>query len=198
MTLTDIEALRLKGADQPVRHQEQAQGDNVNTAFQLEVYPIEITPAIRVWKDNVPAVLTTDYTVDTTEGIVTFTSAPNVGVELRFEYSATVFSADEVQSFLDQGGGSTTLAAVYMLLAWSASAAKMAKKESLAGGGGLGAITLDTSVRSKELRETAKAYYAQWERDEGGNVPYEAITEIAWTPMQAARLSAETLLREIS
>lgn len=197
MALTDIEGVRIKAADQPVRHQERPQGDGVSTSFQMEVYPIEVSPAIRVWKSGTLLTVTTDYTVNTTEGIVTFTIAPANGADLRMEYSATVYSDEDVQYFLDAGGGNTTLGAVYMLLAWSANAARIAKKETLAGGGGLGNVTLDTAVRARELRETAKAWYNQWEKDEGGSVPFEEITEIAWTPMQVERMIATRFLREL-
>lgn len=197
MALTDTDALRLMAADKPVRHQNLAQGDGVSAAFQLEVYPIEASPAIRVWVNNTLQTVTTHYTVDVAEGIVTFVTAPALGEELRFEYSATVYSDEEVEHFLSLAGDSVTLGAVYMLLSWSADASRLAKKESLSGGGGLGAVTLDTSVRAREMRLTAEAFYKQWERDEGGSVPYEVITEIAWTPMQAQSMVAEQFLRDL-
>lgn len=197
MGATEIEAVRRKGGDQPIRHQESKTGDGVSTPFQLQVFPIETTPAIRVWVNNILKVVTTDYTVDAAEGIVTFLAAPAAGDAIRFEYTAAVWSDTELQLFIDEAGNSTTLATVYMLLALAASAARLAKKETLAGGGGLGAVTLDTAVRAKELRDTAKAYYDQYAKDEGAGVPYEELTEIAWTPFQAMDMVEDQILRRL-
>lgn len=198
MPLTDIEAIRLKASDQPVRRQENLQGDGETTTFQLQVFPIFATPAIKVWVNDTLQVLTTDYTVDTDQGTVTFTTAPDVSDALRIEYTATVFSDDQVEFFLGEGGNSTTLGAVHLLLALAASAALIAKRETLAGGApGYGSVTLDTAVRARELRETAKAYYTQYENEEGDSVPYEVLTQFAWTPFQGRELVEQELLRRM-
>lgn len=180
-----------------MRYRETVRGNGGIKDFRLGVWPIETSPAIRVYLNNVLKTLTTDYTVDLDEGIVTFVTAPAANDEVRFDYSATVFTDDEVNYFLGQGSNSTTLGAVYMLLAWSADKAKIAKRQTLAGGGGMGTEVVDTSVASKELRETAKAYYTQWEKDEGASVPFEMITEIAWTSWQAERMVRNEILREL-
>jgi hypothetical protein len=198
VALTDIQAIRLKVADQPVFQREQWTADGVTSEIRLGVFPVLADPAPRIWKNSTLLVETTDYTIDYENGIVSFVTLPSAGDAIVLDYSAVVWTDEEIEYFLGEGAGSTTLATVYMLLAWAASAAKIAKKETLAGGGGLGMTTVDTAVRARELRETAKAYYSQWEKDEGGSVPFEVITEVAWTHMQAERMVVERYIRELT
>jgi hypothetical protein len=64
-------------------------------------------------------------------------------------------------------------------MALAADASKIAQRQSMAGGGGLGSVTLDTSVTARELRASASALL-QMEKDAGESIPAEGLTEVAW------------------
>ncbi len=196
MALTNIEAVRLKTSDQQMIHREAGVGDGETSEFKMELDQILTSPVPRVWKANVLLTTPAAYTIDLTNGIVTFVTIPAVNVELIFEYTSAVFTDAEVQFFLDEASGNTTLAAALNLFAWAASAAKLAKKETLAGGGGIGSVTLDLAVRSKELRESAKAYITQYQTLEGTGYAIDSITQVAWTSQLAEKQLVAWLLRD--
>jgi hypothetical protein len=124
----------------------------------------------------------TGFSIDYDNGIVTFTVAPLVNVQVEFTYYWSVFTDAQVQYFLDDSGSNVTIAAAKVLLAVAADAAKIAQRQSLAGGGGLGSVTIDTSVAARELRAAAKAL-VEMETDIGSSIPAEGLTEINWTEM---------------
>src|SRR5262245_11165337 len=127
MALTDIEAVRLKASDQPKLYRESWAGDGVTSIIHVEVGSIATSPAPKVWKNNVLQTETTHYIVDYENGLITIVGpAPSLGDDFIIEYSATVYTDEEVDHFLTEASGNTTLAAAFMLYAWSANAAKLA------------------------------------------------------------------------
>jgi len=184
--VTSIEAVRLKTSDKSVITREKAKGNGVDKFFKLKNSTILASPAIEVRSNSTLLTVVVDYTVDIINGVVTFTVVPLVNVELEFTYYWSVFSDDEIQFFIDEDGGNTTVAAAHVLLAWAADAAKVAKRQTLSGGGGLGQTVIDTSVVAKELRATAKALI-DTEQDLGESIPAEGLTEIPWTEQMYKR-----------
>lgn len=198
MALTDIEAIRLKSSDQPVLHREAATGDGETVGFRMEASPVLTSPGLRVWLNDVLLTETTDYTIDAVNGIITFVSIPASNDDLVFEYTSVVFTDDEVQRFLDDASGSTTLGTALMLMAWATRASVAARKESLTQGGPLGAVTIDSSVRSKELRASAQAYFTQYQTMEGTGYSIDGLTEIAWTEQMGHRIVRNRVIESIS
>lgn len=178
MALTDIEKVRLKTSDREVLRRQQWQADGMASDIKVEVVDIS---GVRVWLGGSLLTVTTDYTVDAENGVIHINALPNVNDLFTIEYTSVVFTDDEVQLFLDEATNNTTLAAAFMLYAWSADASKLARKESASGGGGYGAVTLDTSVRAKELREAAKGYAEQYQLFSGTGSPVEMLTQVGWT-----------------
>lgn len=197
MALTDIAAVRLNTADKARIKREAWTGDGDTTALQLDLSPVMASPAPRVWSNNVQLALTTDYTLDLDNGIVTFVLTPTVNDEIVVEYYASVFSDIEIDHFLSVGGGNVWLASAYLLLAMAVDAARIARRETLSGGGGFGTTTIDTSVRARELREQAKGYVNLYEKTAGDLTSAEGITQIAWTDAMGARWTADQLLEGV-
>jgi len=177
--MNDIEAVRLKTSDKSIITREKGVGNGVDKYFKLKSSNLLATPAPEVRANQVLLTVGAQYTVDLINGIVAFTSIPAQSVELEFTYYWSVFSDAEIQYFLDQDG-SSTIAAAHILLAWAADAAKVAKRQTLSGGGGLGQTVVDTSVIARELRATAQAMI-QTEKDLGESIPAEGLTEVPWT-----------------
>jgi hypothetical protein len=196
VSLTDTQAVRLKASDQPMFHREGWTGDGITSDVKLEFYPILSTPTPKVYKNDTLLVSPINYTIDLDNGIVAFTVMPVLDDDVVFEYSSIVFTDEEIDWFLTNAG-SVTLATVNLLLAWSADAAKGARKESLAGGGGMGSMTISTDMRSRELRETAKAYFTQYQAAENLGVAAEYITEIAWNDFMAERAIYNGLIENL-
>lgn len=179
MALTDIQAVRLKTSDRAVLRRNVWQADGEASDIKLEAAPD--LSSVLVWKDGDLLTVTTDYTVDTDNGVVHINAVPDVGANFTIEYTSVVFTDDEMQFFLDEAAGNTTLASAFVLFAWAANASKLAKKESAGGGGGFGNVTLDTAVRSRELRESAKGFLTQYQTFEGTGAAVELITQVGWT-----------------
>lgn len=178
MTLSAIQAVRLKSSDKSVITREEGVGDGSATYFKLANSNIFASPDIEIRINGTLQVA--GFTVNYTDGVVSFTSAPALGAELEFTYYWSIFSDDEVQYFLDDAGSNVTVATAKLLLAIAADASKVAQRQSMAGGGGLGAVTLDTSVTARELRNTAQAL-VEMDKDIDQTTPAEGLTEIAWT-----------------
>ena len=196
MSLTAIEAVRLKSSDKSSITQEEAIGDGASKFFKLGHAPVLTTPAVEVRKNDVIQV--SGYTVDYINGIITFTTAPLIGDTLNFIYYWSIFTDDEVQYFLDESSADVTVATARLLLAIAADAAKIAQRQSLAGGGGLGAVTIDTSVTARELRNTAAALLEQkkLETQVDSLEPAEGITEPIWTEFGYQESLAQHIIRE--
>lgn len=192
MALSDIEAVRLKSSDKSIITREEAVGDGDATHFKLGHQSILSSPNIEVRKNG--AVISTGFTVNYVNGIVDFTAAPLVTDELEFTYYWSIFTDAEVQYFIDEAGNNITIATARLLLAIAADASKVAQRQSLAGGGGLGAVTLDTSVTARELRNTAAAL-VQMEGQISETVPAEGLTELAWTEFQYRQGVEQDLIR---
>lgn len=193
MALSDIDSLRVRIADRPSFHrEEQAQEETGNTFFRLDFNNILDDPEIIVRKNGtvVPAA---DYTLDADNGTVTFDTAPAVNDNLVFEYTSVVFTTVELQHFLDEAV-SPTLAAANVLLAWAADYARLAHRESLSGGAGMGSVTVGVDNRARELRETAKAYYLQYQQFEAAGVAAEGITEVPWNSYMEDRMIVNHLM----
>lgn len=178
MTLSDIEAVRLKTSDRAVLRRSVWEADGEASDIKLEFEDVTV---ISVYREGSLLVPVTDYVVGTTNGLIHINALPAVNTIYSIEYSAVVFTDPEIQFFIDEASGNTTLASAFMLYAWSANAAKLAKKESAQGGGGFGAVTLDTAVRAKELRESAKGYAEQYQLYAGQGLPVEMLTQVGWT-----------------
>jgi hypothetical protein len=180
MTLTSIEAVRLKSSDKSTITRDVTTADGVSAIFKMQQSPLLVTPAPLVRKNTTLLTVTTDYTVDHTNGLITFGSLPTVNDELDFTYYWSIFTDDEIQYFIDEASGDVSLATARLLLAWAADAAKVAKRQTLSGGGGLGQVVIDTSVVAKELRATAKALI-DTNLQIAENTPAEGFTTIPWT-----------------
>lgn len=192
MSLTDIEAVRLKSSDKSLITREQGKGTGSDLYYKLSHAPIITLPLPEVRVDGV--VQAAGYTVDYTNGIITFDVAPTVNSELEFTYYWSIFSDAEIQYFVDEAGGNITTATANVLLAIAADASKVAKRQSMAGGGGLGAVTIDTSVASRELRNTAQALL-DMTRQVDTQTPAEGITELAWTEFGYHEIVDQSLIR---
>lgn len=192
MTLTAIEAVRLKASDKSAITRDTARGNGTDTYFRLAHSPLT---GLEVRKNGTLLTITTDYTVDLVNGVVTFVSTPVVNDNLEFIYYWSIFSDDEVQYFIDEAGGDVTIATARLLLAWAADAAKLAKRQTLSGGGGLGQVIVDTSVAAKELRATAAALIGT-EKELGESIPAEGLTEVPWTEPMYRRQVDQHFVRE--
>jgi len=195
MALSDIAAVRLNVSDKPTLLREAWTADGETSEIRLASYPVQASPVPRIYRTSVLLATPADYTLDLATGVLSLVVTPLINVEFVFEYYATVFTDAEIQNFLDKGNGDTWLASAYTLLAMAVDAARIARRETLAGGGGFGATTIDTSVRAKELREQAKAFIDLYNTyGEGTNVAEEGITEVAWTEAMAERWVVRELL----
>lgn len=97
-----------------------AAGDGTTTIFQMtKSYTIGtqvilrliakpiVSPAIQIYVNGVLQTVTVNYTIDTTTGLVTFTSAPGSGQTLTWtgQFDVPVrFGADILEYALDEGG----------------------------------------------------------------------------------------------
>lgn len=150
-----------------------------------------------MWVDTVLKTETIDYTVNYSTGRITFLSAPTVGANITVEYTASAFTDADITLFLADAGGNTTLASALLLWAWAAVAAQSAMKETRSGGSGFGLVTVDTSVRARELRLSAQALYDRYTLVAGNAVPADSWTEIAWTEQAIDTYQRVVLLRNI-
>lgn len=180
MTISDIEAVRLKSSDRSSITREEGIGDGVAATYKLGHEPLLSSPAPQIRINGVIQVA--GYTIDYDNGVVSFDIAPTVNNKVEFTYYWSIFTDAQIQYFLDDSGSNVTVAAAKVLLAIAADAAKVAQRQSLAGGGGLGAVTIDTSVAARELRAAAKAL-VEMEAEIGTTIPAEGLTEINWTEM---------------
>lgn len=188
MAFTTVESIRVKVGDRPRFNREEAEGDGLRSEFELQYRPIVLTPAPSVWKNDVLLAEGTGYTVDYDNGIILLAAIPIANDRLVFQYYSVVWSDLEIEDFYAGADGSTTLASARILYAWAARLAVEATKESRSGGGGLGAVTIDTSVRSREMRATADSLMKQYDQFEGVGEPVEGITEVAWNTATTERM----------
>lgn len=199
MSLTSVERVRRKIADRPQLRRERIDANGVSDRFKLKFEPVQTTPAPEVWVDDVSQVENTDYTVDYENGIIIMATSPAENQKLVFQYYSVIWTDVDIQDFLDQYADVTNVAAAHVLLAWSADAAKIAKRETLSGGGGLGAVTRDTSVAARELRNTAKALL-DWEIEYGDSlgsqIAADGLTEIPWTEAAFSDIESQRWIRE--
>jgi hypothetical protein len=195
MALTDIQAVRVRIADksQITRERAESPGDTVH--FKLGHAPISLLPAPEVRKNDLVKSEGIDYTVDYSNAIISFSALPVVNDDLEFIYYWSIFTDDEIQYFLDDSAGSVNIASAKALLAIAADAAKIAQRQSLAGGGGLGAVSIDTSVAARELRALAQTLIDQ-EQDIANNTPYDQLTEVVWNDQSLVRGLDQHLIRE--
>lgn len=191
MALSDIDAVRLKSSDKSAITREEGVGDNESVYFKLGHQSVLSSPDIEVRIDDI---IVSTYTVDYANGIVTFDSPPVLGARIEFIYYWSIFTDVEVQYFIDEAGGDITVATARLLLALAADAAKVAQRQSMAGGGGLGAVTIDTSVTARELRATATALL-EMETTIGNTIPAEGLTEPAWTEAVFRQLIDQDIIR---
>lgn len=199
MALTSLERIRSKVADKVQLRRERFTANGEADHVKLQFDNIHETPAIEVWADSVQQVEGVDYTVDHEHGIVVFGTAPTANTKLVFQYYASVWTDEELEDYLDQNNSNINVAAAMVLYAWAADVAKIAKRETLAGGGGVGAVTRDTSVAARELRNTAKALM-DWEIEYGEsigtNVPADGITQVPWTESAHWDIEHQRFVRE--
>lgn len=197
MALTDIEAVRLKTGDKSEITREVARGNGSTLTYKLGKRNILTSPAITIWVNSAVMVEGVDFTVNHSHGVVDFTTAPANDVEIIFLYYWAVFTDDEVQHFLTSAGSNITFAASQLLYALAADAAKIAMRETLSGGGGMGSTTRDTSLTAQELRETAKALQTIYREEEGGSsFPHQELTEVPWTEHMYDRMLEQELFRD--
>jgi len=178
--MTTIEAVRLKSSDKSVITREKTVGNGVDKYFKLKNSGLLTSPTPIVFQAGLLKVENTHYTVDYDHGVITFLVVPPQGEEIEFTYYWSVFTDAEVQYFLTEAGDNVTIATAQLLLAWAADASRLAKRQTLSGGGGLGQTVIDTSVAARELRATAKALI-DTEVALGESIPAEGLTEVPWT-----------------
>ena len=199
MALTSIETLRLKTGDKSSLKREQFIGAGGGLkAYSLDRKPVLESPAPQVWLNDTLQTLTTHYTIDHEHGFLTFVTAPSAGDKIEVQYYWSIFTDEELEGFLTESSDDVTIASARVLLAIAADKAKVAVRETLQGGGGMGAITHDTSVAAKELRETAKALIQQKVELYAleGLEPADQLTEIPWTVFELEELDIQALTRE--
>jgi hypothetical protein len=199
MALTAIERVRRKTGDRPALRRESNKGDGVAQHYKLKFEPVQAAPAPQVWINDILKVETTNYVVNYEQGIISINVPPIENDNLIFQYYSVVYTDAEVQDFLDQYSQNVNISAAHILLAWAADIAKLAKRETLQGGGGLGAVTRDTSVAAKELRATAKAlmdYEIEYGETLGSQIPAEGLTEIPWTEQLHYDIVGQKFIRD--
>ena len=187
------DVVRLKTGDKSKIEREEIIADGSSTVFKLNHDIITGNPS--VWLDSSLQTVDSDYSVDSEYGKITFSTAPTDGQVVLVEYNWAVFSDIEVDYFLEEAGDNSTLASVKLLLALAADAAKLAMRETMAGGGGMGSVTRDTSLTAQELRETANVLYKQYSEESGASFPADGITEIIWTTHMDTRMVEEDFYR---
>lgn len=195
MTLTVLQQLRLAISDKPIITRETSRGDGLAKYFRLGNSGLQTNPPPEVRIDGALKTETSDYTVNYEQGIITFVGTPAINTNIDFIYYWTIFTDEELQFFLDDAGGNRVIAAANALMAWAADAAKIAKRQTMSGGGGLGQVVMDTSVTAKELRSTAQALI-QMERDQGEAIPAEGLTEVAWDEFNYRKIIDQEFVRE--
>lgn len=193
--MNDIQKVRLKTGDRSTMKREKFSGTGTKQTFILEKQSLINNPPVRVFV-NSTYIAQSDYTVDYTNGSITFNSAPLAGASIEVDYYFAVYSDEEIQVFLDEAGGNTDLAAAKNLLAWAANQARLAMRETLSGGGGIGTVTRDTSVVARELREAAKFLVEQYNTSQTGpDYQSEGLTEVAWTDFSMRDILRQDLIR---
>lgn len=195
MTLTLIQQVRLAISDKPILTRETSRGDGLAKYFRLGNSGIQLSPAPEVRIDGLIKSETGDYTVNYDQGVVTFVTPPGINTTIDFIYYWSIFTDEELQFFLDDAGGNRVIASANALMAWAADAAKIAKRQTMSGGGGLGQVVMDTAVTAKELRSTAAAII-QMEKDLVESVPAEGITEVAWNEFNYQKIVDQSIVRE--
>lgn len=199
MALTQIQRVRNAISDRAQLRRERFDANGESDRFKLKYEPVNTSPLPQIWADDLLQTEGLHYTVDYEHGIISFVSAPALNVKLIFQYYAVVWTDEEIQDYLDRYGDVVNVAAGHLLFAWAVDVAKVAKRETLSGGGGLGAVTRDTSVAARELRNSAQALL-DWEKEygvEGGTaVPAEGFTEIPWTEAAFEDIEEQTWIRE--
>ena len=198
MALTSLERVRRKIADRPILRREQASADGVSEHFKLSNDPI-LPAGVSVWLNDALQVENTDYVVNADDGVIVFVTAPVANSKLVFQYYSVVWTDADITDFLEQYGDNTNITAAHVLFAWAADAARLAKRETRSGGGGLGAITQDTSVAARELRATAKAlmdWEVEYGTEAGTQVPADGLTEIPWTEAAWENIEDQRFIRE--
>jgi hypothetical protein len=195
MTLTTLQQIRLAISDKPIITRETSRGDGLAKYFRLGNSGIQLSPVPEVRVDGVLKTDIADYTVNYDQGIITFVSAPIINSNIDFIYYWTIFTDEELQFFLDDAGGNRVIASANALMAWAADAARVAKRQTMSGGGGLGQVVMDTAVTAKELRATAQAII-QMEKDLGESIPAEGLTEVAWNEFNYLKIVDQEVIRE--
>lgn len=189
--MDDISAIRLKSSDRSAITKERAKGDGSAKYFKLGHSNIS---GLEIRVNDV--LILSGYTADLINGIVSFTVAPLItDTNIEFTFYWSIFSDAEIQYFRDDNAGNTSIAAAKVLLAIAADASKVAQRQSMAGGGGLGSVTLDTSVTARELRNTAQAL-VEMESKVGEAIPADGLTEVAWGEQTYHELLAQQIIRE--
>jgi len=194
MALTDVQAVRLKTGIKVEVARESTEATGTARFFKLQYSPVQATPAPQVRLADTLLTPVVQYTVDLDNGIVELFAPPAVNVDVDFVYYWSVYSDEEVNWFLTEAGGDLTIASAKLLLALAADAARLAKRQTLIGGGGIGQATIDTSVAAKELRATAKALL-DTETQLGEAIPAEGLTEVPWTEMELHEEIDQSIIR---
>jgi hypothetical protein len=105
MALSDLQWLRLKIADRPrlLLHDPLGVGDGANTLFKLRVAPI-VADSETVTVNGVEQTQDTDYTIDNSLGLITFTAAPAADAEVVATFQFVAFTDTELTDLLTAEG----------------------------------------------------------------------------------------------
>ncbi|RKY30309.1 MAG: hypothetical protein DRP74_07280 [Candidatus Omnitrophota bacterium] len=102
--MTDIERIRLKINDHLKPEIDKDEGDGETRIFKLTHHHIQ---DYTVKVNNVEQIENTDYVIDTTNGVITFTTAPADGYSVITQYKYAGFTDTEIQNILDEQGSIT-------------------------------------------------------------------------------------------
>ena len=101
--MTNLEELRLMLSDPFKDGFDDIVADDESKQYQLSHHNIK-PESLTVYINNDEQTLTTDYTVDLSQGVITFTSSPNNEDLIEAKYKYAAFSDDELNDFLDKDG----------------------------------------------------------------------------------------------
>jgi hypothetical protein len=194
-----LDIVRLKAGDKPRLRREEGRGDGQAKVFRLTFFPVVSSPALLVFVNQALKATPADYSVNSDQGVITFTAAPAENASIIFEYYAVIFTDEEVGVFVSEAGGNSDFATAKMLMAWAANHSKLAQRETVAGGGGMGLVTRDTSLAATQLRETAKAFMDLYDLSPDSptsTTPSMGLTEVVWTEQMAERLYNQQIVRD--
>ena len=103
MAYTDLQQLRKELADPYKSAFDENIGDAETTIYKLSHGSVK-DDSFKVYVADDLKTLTTDYTIDQEEGVITFVTAPADGASIEVTYNFSAFSDTELNNFLVSEG----------------------------------------------------------------------------------------------